>query len=313
MSEPVEFIDRESGQVLQEKIAGEKALRFCYENSLGKLLLRLVIKHPWLSSLYGLYQDSGNSKNKIRQFVEDLYIDANEAEKPINEYASFNEFFARRLKADARPICPDQNRFIMPGDGRVSVIPKICHDRVFHIKGVDFRLSDFLADSELAGTYEGGSMVIVRLCPSDYHRFHFPFDGIPDSARKIKGVLYSVNPIAIWQKPSLFCENERVLVPFTLDSGHSLLLIDVGATMVGKIHQTYSPGYPVSKGAERGFFTFGASTTVIVFPPNCITFDQDLTDNSAKGMETYCRMGASLGLIEDQNKVESTVDNRIHS
>ena len=67
-------------------------------------------------------------------------------------------------------------------------------------------------------------------------------------------------------KPSLFCENERVLIPFDLANGKRILLVDVGATMVGKIHQTYIPGNSVKKADERGYFTFGGSTTVIVFP-----------------------------------------------
>tara|TARA_Y100000589_G_scaffold26_2_gene36 strand:+ start:3036 stop:3980 length:945 start_codon:yes stop_codon:yes gene_type:complete len=306
MKEPVKYIERESGKLLNEKIAGEGALRFCYENMLGKILLELVVKWPWLSSLYGMYQDSDASKRKIKQFIQDLSIDVNEAEKPINQYANFNEFFARKLKPEARPICSQQDRFIMPGDGRVSVIPKICNDRVFQVKGVDFYLSDFLSNNDLADKYEGGSLVVVRLCPADYHRFHFPYDGTPGEAQRIAGVLYSVNPIALWQQPSLFCENERVLVPFRLLNEQEILLVDVGATMVGKIHQTFTPGHSVRKAEERGYFTFGASTTVIVFPPNCIVFDEDLIANSIKGIETLCKMGSSLGRCFDNLQINES-------
>ena len=307
MKEPVRYIERETGELLTEKIVGEDALRFCYENPLGKILLELIVKWPWLSILYGLYQDSDFSKSKITQFIRELSIDENEAEKPVNQYANFNEFFARKLKPEARPICPDEDRFIMPGDGRVSVIPEICKDRVFHIKGVDFKLSDFLADTPLAQKYEGGSLVVVRLCPADYHRFHFPYGGTPGEARRIAGVLYSVNPIALWRKPSLFCENERVLIPFDLSNGKQIMLIDVGATMVGKIHQTYTPDRTVRKAEERGYFTFGASTTVVVFPPNCIQFDPDLLINSAKGIETLCKMGTSLGVCLDEEKTSKAI------
>ena len=309
MKEPVRYIERETGELLTEKIAGEDALRFCYENPLGKILLELIVKWPWLSTLYGIYQDSDFSKSKITQFIRELSIDENEAEKPVNQYANFNEFFARKLKPEARPICPDEDRFIMPGDGRVSVIPKIEKDRVFHIKGVDFKLSDFLSDSNLAKEYEGGSLVVVRLCPADYHRFHFPYAGTPSEAQRIAGVLYSVNPIALWRQPSLFCENERVLIPFDLSNGQKIMLVDVGATMVGKIHQTYIPGNKVKKAEERGYFTFGASTTVIVFPPNCIQFDLDLVTNSSKGIETLCKMGSSLGICLDDAKLsEASID-----
>ena len=89
-------------------------LDFCYENPLGKILLELIVKWPWLSTLYGIYQDSDFSKSKITQFIRELSIDENEAEKPVNQYANFNEFFARKLKPEARPTCPDEDRFIMP-------------------------------------------------------------------------------------------------------------------------------------------------------------------------------------------------------
>ena len=85
-----------------------------------------------------MYQDSEASKSKIKQFIKDLSIDEKEAEKPVNQYANFNEFFARKLKPEARPVCLDEDKFIMPGDGRVSVIPKIEKDRVFHIKESTF-------------------------------------------------------------------------------------------------------------------------------------------------------------------------------
>ena len=91
---------------------------------------------------------------------------------------------------------------------------------------------------------------------TDYHRFHFPYGGTPGEARRIAGVLYSVNQSPYGESPHYFVRMKGVLIPFDLSNGKQIMLIDVGATMVGKIHQTYTPDRTVRKAEERGYFTF---------------------------------------------------------
>jgi len=293
--EPILCIDRQSGEVFEEKVAGAKALQFLYQNGLGSLLIEAFIKHKFISKLYGFYQDLPYSCRDIEPFIEEYKIDLSEAEKSLEEFSSFNDFFARKLKAGARPIDADPARAIVPGDGRVSVIPKIKEGRACQIKGVDFSIEELLQSDELKHKYNEGVLVIVRLCPVDYHRFHFPIEGIAGKCKVLGGNYYSVNPWAIRSFPSLFAKNYREFLEVRSTSFKDVLLMDVGATMVGKVHQTYRAQTSVFKGQERGYFEFGASTTLVLFQKGVIEIDEDLIQASQKGMEVLCKMGQSLG------------------
>jgi len=138
-------------------------------------------------------------------------------------------------------------------------------------------------------------MVISRLCPTDYHRFHFPCTCIPGKAKLINGPLFSVNPLALKKHIAILSENKRVLTPLETGLFGQALYIEVGATCVGSIKQTFTPSKPHEKGEEKGYFEFGGSCTILLFQPNTIQFDQDLIDASADYIETYAKMGTSLG------------------
>lgn len=297
MSQPIEVVDRASGVVFEEIVAGRKGLEFTISTTLGRMLLESVVKRRWFSKLYGWYQDSPLSKKSIPAFVDLLGIDMREAELDQNQYTSFNDFFIRTLKPEARPIDPSPERLALPADGRITAIESIQNGQIMQIKGVNFTLEHFLNDGNLASGYDGGSVIIVRLCPADYHRFHFPCDGTPSPAIRVAGDLYSVNPLAIQQRPGLFAENERQICLHVNHQIGRILLVDVGATMVGKIIQTYRPHRDVQKGEERGYFKFGGSTTVMIFPPGKIKIDEDLIQNSARGLETFAKMGEGFATI----------------
>jgi len=292
----IQYIDRDSGEIRTETVAGWAALKWLHSTGPGKLLLESLVKQRFVSFLYGLWMGSSFSRRQIRGFIESLNIDMDEALIPENGFASFNDFFARKLKPEARLICDDNNLCCMPADGRVHAIQTIRDEDVFVIKGVQFSLREFLRDDTLVSRYCNGSLVIVRLCPSDYHRFHFPLDGTPGPSRRIGGYYYSVNPLAIEYKPDLFARNERQICEVQTAMGY-VCIVEVGATLVGRIVQTYTPGKPVHKGQEKGYFEFGASTVVVLFEPNQIELDEDLVANTYKGYETLCKMGGSLGKL----------------
>jgi phosphatidylserine decarboxylase len=295
MSSSIQFYNRESGEYETEIVAADAAIQFCYGNPVGRLLTDLMICRSWVSSLVGMYFNSRFSCRRIPAFVESLKIKMEEAERPVEEYKSFNDFFSRTLKPEARPVVDSAHSAACPADGRVSVIPTIDGNRVFQIKGVKFQLEQFLPEASWNMRYINGSMAIIRLCPADYHRFHFPADGTPLSSERQKGVLYSVNPAAIRIKPDLFCKNERQFCELQTEKFGRILCIEVGATVVGKIQQTYVPEQPVKKGQEKGTFLCGGSTVVLLFEPGKIQFSKDLVEQSAKGMETLCKMGTELG------------------
>lgn len=291
----VQYINRENSKLTQEIVYGEEALRFCYESTLGQLLLENFVKYPWVSKLYGLYQDTGMSSLKIPNFIQKLGIDESISERPTSDYHTFNEYFSRKLKKSARPIHSDIDSVCIPADGRLTLFPKMSDKRVFSIKGNSFTLKDFLHSEALAAKYNNGAMVILRLCPADYHRFHFPCDGEIDSSKRIQGVLYSVNPVAIEKIPDLFAQNERQFSTLKSEKFGDILMGEVGATMVGKIVQTYKSDTHVKKGDEKGYFVFGGSTTVLLFEQDKVEFAEDLVQYSQMGYETLCKMGTLLG------------------
>jgi len=166
----------------------------------------------------------------------------------------------------------------------------------FYAKGQRFDLKSFLGDDGLAQEFAGGSLLISRLCPVDYHRFHFPVGGQAGEARLINGFLYSVSPIALRQNLAYLWENKRMVTLVESPLFGRVAVCEIGATMVGSIVQTYLSGRPVAKGEEKGLFKFGGSCVVTIFQPGKIRFDADLVKQSAVGLEVYARMGESLGV-----------------
>ena len=290
----ISVIDRRTGQIEKERVFGGKYLAFFYGNHWYSWILRsLASEVPLFSKLYAFIQKRPSSAKRIAPFVEKYGVDASEFLE--HNFRSFNDFFIRRLKPECRPICSDPACAVLPADGRYLVYPDLSQCPYLVVKGKEFSLGNFIRNRALARRYADGSALIARLCPADYHRFHFPCDGVVGRAEYVEGKLHSVNPIALRRYPSIFSENRRMLSEIESEKFGTLLYVEVGATCVGSIHQTYLPGAAVRKGAEKGYFSFGGSSLVILFEKRCIRFDEDFIANSAKGVETYARMGESLG------------------
>ncbi|KAI9595203.1 phosphatidylserine decarboxylase-domain-containing protein [Syncephalis fuscata] len=229
----------------------------------------------------------------------------------ISSFNTFNEFFYRKLNSDARPIAsPLDERVVISGcDSRLIVFPKIEEATKFWIKGKHFNLANLIQDDELAKRFEGGSIAIFRLAPQDYHRFHAPIAATCTSSRIIPGKYYTVNPLAINSQIDVLTENTRTVHTFTtvtddkytakLESPFDFVIVPVGAMMVGSIKLTGAqPDVHTRKGDELGYFAFGGSTVVAVFPPRAnIRFDADLLDNASNGLETLVKMGEPIAII----------------
>ena len=138
-------------------------------------------------------------------------------------------------------------------------------------------------------------MVIARLCPTDYHRFHFPVSGLPQNSQPIEGPLFSVNSLALSQRFSTLWENKRAMTQIESEEFGSVCMVEIGATCVGTIHQTFCPNRPVNKGDEKGYFSFGGSCVILLFEKGRIRFDADLVANSRQNLETRCLFGTSIG------------------
>jgi phosphatidylserine decarboxylase len=292
--------NRVTGKQETEKVYGGKALRFLYGDDLisrlfGPFLLHSLVKKAPFSALYGFWQKSRFSKKKVLPFIKEYGIDTSEFLDDVSSYSSFNDFFCRKLKPEVRPIDPRQNVAIIPADGRYYFYQDIDEADGFIVKGEKFHLSTLLGDEKLAKEYAQGSMVMARLCPVDYHRYHFPCDCIPGPTTIINGWLHSVNPIAVQKNVHIFTENKRSLCRLETTRFGTVLFLAIGATNVGSIHDTYTPNTFYPKGAEKGFFSFGASALILLFKPRTIRFDEELVHTTAKGMEILCQMGQSMG------------------
>lgn len=234
---------------------------------------------------------------KIKGFVQSLAIDLSEAKiEDIGKYSTFNEFFTRELKPSRRPLCNQPEALISPADGRVFAWENIDIDLMVQVKGLAYTLADLLQDQALALAYSGGTCLVIRLCPADYHRFHFPDSGVPGPPQQIKGSYYSVNPLALHKIIRLYCRNKRELTVFRSDHFGDMLLLEVGATCVGSIIQTYSANQHVAKGSEKGYFKFGGSTVIVLFKKDRVKLDEDILDHTVSGFETKILMGERLGV-----------------
>jgi len=290
----IQFINRANQKVETEHPPSEALMRFLYQNPAGKRVILPIAKQKFVSDWYGKSMASPASKKRIAPFVEMYHIDMSEAEKAVDDYTTFNDFFYRKLKPGARKI---QEGLVSPGDGKILVFKNVADVGAFFVKGEKFTLSSFLQDADLAAHYANASMVILRLAPNDYHRYHFPYAGIPEASKKIDGAYYSVSPIALEDNfTKVFSENKRELCRLQTKDKGDILIIPVGATMVGSLNATYQPGTHIEKGDEMGYFAFGGSTIVLLFDSNAFQLDHDLLENTKNNMETAVKMGERIGL-----------------
>ncbi len=294
--EPIRYYDRYTRTVKTEQVFGERWLRFAYENPGGRFFVWLLARRAVFSKWYGRKMNKRESALRILPFVAKYDVNVDEFAKSPFDYKTFNEFFYRALKPDARPIAPGENVAVFPADGRHLAFQDIQAAAGFYVKGSTFSFAELLGDDALAEKFAGGAMVISRLCPVDYHRFHFATDGVPGEPRLIDGWLYSVSPLALRRRLRYLIENKRVVTLVESSRFGTVAMVEVGATNVGSIQQSFVPGRPVEKGVEKGLFAFGGSCVITIFQRGRITFDADVVAQSAEQLETYARMGDRLGV-----------------
>ena len=290
---PIKYIDRETGQVQIENVYGEKWLDWLYHNPIGEATLWTIAKRKIVTSLYGDQMEKPASADKIAPFIEEYDVDITIAQK--QNFKSFNDFFIRQLKPEARPIVSDSLAVASPADGKILAYENVSSSD-FYIKGFRFNVDSFLDNTELAQKYKDGSMIVFRLAPPDYHRYHFPVSGMTSSSNlKIDGDYYSVNPLALRKKAEIFWLNKREYGIIKSPIFGDVVMVEVGATMVGSMIQTYS-SMTVKKGEEKGYFKFGGSTVVLLFEKDQIKIDADLLTNTANSLETTIKMGEQIAI-----------------
>ncbi|MBU3114031.1 phosphatidylserine decarboxylase [Clostridium lacusfryxellense] len=292
----IKYYNRKQNRYEIEKVAGEKYLNWSYSSPAGIGLVELLLKKKLFSKLYGFYCDTKISSKKTKDFIKTFDIDMSMYDKSYDKYSSFNDFFIRSLKPNSRLIDNNHNILISPCDGKISAYEDINLNNLVQIKGFTYSLKELVEDDEIYNQYDGGSCLIFRLCPTDYHRFHFIDDGVCGGIHKIKGHYYSVNPVALKNVKKLFCQNKREWSIFQSENFGDVIYMEVGATCVGTIIQSYSQSSKVKKGDEKGYFKFGGSTVILFFKKDTVKIHEDLINQTQLGFETSVLMGEKIGL-----------------
>ena len=296
--EPIRFRNRLTGAIETEQVYGEGWLRWLYEgNPFGKASLHVLVKRAAFSAWYGRRQDAAASAAKVAPFIRDYGIQMGDFIEPAGGFASFNEFFYRTLAPGARPVEADPSVAVFPADARHLGFADIGAAPALYAKGQRMDVAALVGDAELGRLYARGTVVCSRLCPVDYHRFHFPVAGTPSASVLLNGWLGSVSPIALRRHPSWLWENKRQRVTVEAGPFGRVTLVAVGATNVGGIVETYAPDRPIAKGHERGYFRFGGSWVATLFEPGKVRLEEDLARATQDGVELLARFGTPMARL----------------
>jgi phosphatidylserine decarboxylase len=324
-------IDRKTGEKTFEPMSiyvrvGMHALYYGSQQEKALQWKRTVKLLEEQSRKMGRQYDDPASVDHIVPFIEsfNLQESMSEMKEPNpSKYKNFNEFFSREIREDARPIDEPGNvrsNLLLstsaqstdsdttqdlvvssPADCRLTAFPTINLATKYWIKGYGFTVSKLLNSDSLASTFDNGSIVIARLAPQDYHRWHSPVSGTVESITEISGAYYTVNPQAINEAGTLdvFCENRRsVMIVKRKGCDSRVAIIAVGAMLVGSIK--YNPGIEVGSEIRRGeclgCFQYGGSTVINLYQEGDVKLDEDLVKNSCDSVcETLVKVGWRVG------------------
>ncbi|MGP1627835.1 MAG: archaetidylserine decarboxylase [Aggregatibacter segnis] len=280
----------------------------------AKVAFQYIMPQLYLTQLAGWFAQQkwgAVTHFVIKAFAKKYNVDMSEAKKEnFSDYESFNQFFIRELKDDARKINENPTALCLPADGRVSQIGHIYDERLLQAKGHFFSLSDLLAgDEELVNTFKNGEFATIYLSPRDYHRVHMPCDATLRKMIYVPGDLFSVNPFLAEHVPNLFARNERVICIFDTAFGPMVQIL-VGATITASMSTVWAGvinpprtgeikvwtyqgdnAIKLTKGQEMGAFQLG-STVINLFPANSVTLAEHLE------VDVPVRMGEILATMK---------------
>ena len=268
----------------------DRLLAALYGNAFGRMLLK-PLTAPGLSKLAGKFLSTKASKVFIKPFIRNNHIDMSQFE-PV-EYESYNDFFSRRIRPEARPIDMDPGHLISPADSKLTALP-ITESGRFMLKHTEYTVGSLLKDPALAAEYVGGWALIFRLTVDDYHRYCYAFSGEKGENIAIPGKLHTVNPIANDFFP-IYKENAREYTIVRTEGFGEVIAMEVGALLVGRI-VNHQGAASVKRGQEKGYFQFGGSTVVLLLKKDTAVIDGDILENSRNGIETVVKFGEKIGI-----------------
>ncbi len=271
-----------------EEVKSTKTLSFFYNTLIGRILLKICTM-KFISDIAGIYMNSRLSKYKIKKFIKDNKIKITDYEK--TNYNSFNEFFTRKIISIKRPINMTKTAFISPCDSKLSVYT-ISDDLTLYIKDSYYTI-DTIIDKKILKEYKEGYALVFRLSPTDYHRYCYIDSGYQEKNNKIKGILHTVQPIAL-KRYNFYKTNTREWTILHTNNFDEVVHIEIGAMAIGKIKNEHE-NYIFKKGEEKGYFEFGGSTIVLLVKKGIINIDEDILENSKNNIETYVKYGEKIG------------------
>lgn len=294
MSAEIRVWNRASGVEEMEQVYGDQAVRWAYGTATGRRLADQWLSRHWVSRWYGAYQASSLSRHKIQPFIEKFQIRMDEFES--GPFQSFNEFFIRKFRPGARSFVNEPHRMPAFAEARYLGFDEVGPEDSFPVKG-EFLSPSLLLGSRLKeGSFEGGALLIARLCPTDYHRYHYPDDGETEREFGVSGKLHSVNPLALRERGEIFATNERKVSILRTRNFGRLAYIEVGALCVGLIVQTHPAGQSFRRGQEKGYFLFGASTVIVLGEKGAWKPSPDILSQTRQRRETFIRLGDEVAL-----------------
>lgn len=295
------YIDLD-GNVRTEDSSQDRFLQFAYRHVFFRAIFR-VLSVPIFSKIAGALLSSRISALFISGFAKKNGIDLTEYED--RTFRSFNDFFTRKLKPGVRSVSSDESTFVSPSDGKISAYP-ISSSLCFSVKGVEYTVADILGASSkklkeeerekgkaIASLFTEGTALVIRLSPENYHRYHFPVDSVCEDSYEVPGIFLTVNPI-IHGYRKVYRENSRFVSLFLTEKNFSFVMIEVGALNVGKI--VNHPVLVGHKGEEKGYFSFGGSSIVLLLPKT-VSVNPEFFRNTENGYETEIHMGNPIGKV----------------
>jgi phosphatidylserine decarboxylase len=290
----IPYLDRSTGRIAEERVFGSGAMRFLYRNPIGRLFTELIAKRSSFNRLYARRRNSSASRADILPFIERYGIDASEFEKPVDSFVSFNDFFTRRLKPGARPLGGESGELLSPADAKVLAL-SLGEGEAFAVKGRRVTLSSLVAEGMDVSPWTGGLLLVFRLCPADYHRFHYFDDASHGKVRTVPGFFHSVSPIALESGADSLGGNYRQWTVLSAANFGEVIEVDVAALTVNSVVQRAPGGGVFRRGEEKGYFRYGGSTIILAFKRGAAAVDRDIAEASAGGIETSVRALGSIG------------------
>lgn len=286
----IKYYNRSKKSFEIEKVYGDEVISWLYGSKMGQIFSH-VASMSFLSKFYGNLQSIKSSAKKIPTFIKNFDIQMDDYVD--EEYKSFNQFFIRKFKEGKRSFSSDPAIMSAPCEARYFALKSISEDSLVPVKGKYLLPAQLLNNKKWEETFEGGPLVVARLCPVDYHRFHFPDAGKVLDQYRVHGKLHSVNPVALKFKEDIFATNEREVSILETENFGKIAYVEVGATMVGKIVQSHT-GETFKRGEEKGYFLFGGSTVIIIGEKGKWVPESDILNYSKDKIETYLQLGESL-------------------